>query len=215
MAQLSATTDPQSSEEQEHKPVVSTDNEAPKQDELLDVLRLVTTGNTKLLFDLEAARKREAERRRKTMGEFALHDFDKQRLQAFALEHYISEQALTAWKHNFLLHGMDGLLPQDWYPLKEKSQQKVIERLKILDKLTEAEIITEDDMSSLVSRLGGTWRKADRLVRRYQIDGVWGLAPEYDPERFHRVWHKGSLIDFAAATPESRAEAERRHALIM
>ncbi len=214
MAQLSATTDPQSSEGQEHKPAVSASNDTPKKDELSDVLHLVTTGNTKLLFDLESARKREAERRRKMMGEFALHDFDKQRLRAFALEHYISEQALTAWKHNFLLYGMDGLLPQDWHPLKEKSQQKVIERLKTLGKLTEAEIITEEDMSSLVSRLGGSWRKADRLVRRYQIDGVWGLAPEYDPERFHRVWHKGSLIDFAAATPELRAEAERRHALI-
>jgi len=214
MSQLPVTTDPRPSEDQEQKLAVSAGNEAPNRDELSDVLHLVTAGNTKLLFDLGAARKREAERRRKTMGEFALHDFDKQRFRAFALERYVPEKALTTWKQNFLLHGLDGLLPQDWHPLKEQSQQKVIERLKTLGKLTEAEIITEEDMSSLVSRLGGSWRKADRLVRRYQIDGVWGLAPEYDPERFHRVWHKGSLIDFAAATPKSRAEAERRLALI-
>ena len=214
MSRLSATTDPRSSEDQERKPAVPAGNEAPDQDELSAVLHLVATGNTKLLFDLEAARKREAERRRKTMGEFALHDLDKPHLRAFALERYVPEKALTTWKQNFLLHGLDGLLPQDWLPLKEQSQQEVIERLKTLGELTEAVTITEEEMSSLVSRLGGSWRKADRLVRRYQIDGVWGLAPEYDPERFHRVWHKGSLIDFAAATPASRAEAERRHDLI-
>ncbi len=189
MSRLSATTDPQSSEEQEHKLTVSAGNEAPDQDELSAVLHLVTTGNTKLLFDPEAARKREAERRRKTMGEFALHDLDKQHLRAFALERYVPEKALTKWKQNFLLHGLDGLLPQDWLPLKEQSQQKVIERLKTLGKLTEVVTITEEDMSSLVSRLGGSWRGGlhpSMIQSGFTAYGIRGLLSISQQRHRHR-----------------------------
>ena len=193
----------------------SSGKKAQSQEDTLEKLSVVVkVGDRRQLFDLELAQRREVERRLKTLGEFAQNDFDKKQLREFAQERYISEKALTTWKHDFLLHGRDGLLPKDWLPLKEKSQQKVIERMNTLGKLTEAITPTEDDMSELVSKLGGSWRKADRLVRRYQMDGVWGLAPEYDPERFHRSWHKGSLIDFAAATPKTQAEAERRRDLI-
>jgi hypothetical protein len=50
-------------------------------------------------------------------------------------------------------------------------------------------------------------RIAERLVRRYQIDGVWGLAPERDPERIHRQRSN-------QAPPIEYAEADRRLALI-
>ncbi len=208
------TNSPPLEEQEKKKRSTSPGKKAQPQDNASERFVIAQVGNKLELFDLELARRREAERRLKTMGAFAQNDFDKKQLRAFAQERYLSEKVLTTWKHDFLLHGLDGLLPKDWLPLKEKAQQIVIERMNTLAELTEAVTPTEDDMSRLVSQLGGSWRKADRLVRRYQVNGVWGLAPEYDPERFHRAWHKGSPIDFAAATPKSQAEARRRYDLI-
>jgi hypothetical protein len=208
------TNSPPLEEQEKTKRATSPGKKAQPQDNASERFVIAQVGNKLELFDLELARRREAKRRLKMLGAFAQNDFDKKQLREFSQERYVPEKALTTWKHDFLLHGVDGLLPKDWVPLKEKSQQKVIERMNTLGKLTEAVTPTEDDMSQLVSKLGGSWRKADRLVCRYQMGGVWGLAPEYDPERFHRSWHKGSLIDFAAATPKSQAEAERRRDLI-
>lgn len=180
-----------------------------------DVKRiLLLIDNPQELFNLPLARCREAERRLKMLGTFAQEDFTKQQLRAFARERYVSEKTLTSWKHRYLLRGPDGLLPQDWTYLKAKSQQVVIERIQVLGSLTEAIVISAKDVYDLAARNGWEQRKAERLVRRYQIDGVWGLAPERDPERLHRPKNHAPPIEFAAATPKARAKAEERLALI-
>ena len=91
-----------------------------------------------------------------------------------------------------------------------------MQRLAILGELTEAITIRGDDIYMLSRKYEGdrNFRKAERLVRRYQIDGVWGLAPERDPERKHRPRNQVPPIDYAAATPEKREEADRRLGLI-
>jgi transposase InsO family protein len=165
-------------------------------------------GDRRLIFDLALARKREAERRLKTLGIFAHEEFDKKRLRIFARDRFVAERELAHWKHEYVLHGFDGLLPQDWIPLTEKAQQRVKQRLAILGELADAITITGDDIYKLSRKYEGdrNFRKAERLVRRYQIDGVWGLAPERDPERMHRPRNQIPPIDDAAATPEKRMD---------
>jgi len=187
------------------------------QDETLEKLSVVVRlGDRRQIFDLALARRREAERRLRTLGTYAQEEFDKKRLRTFARERFVAERELTHWKHEYLLHGFDGLLPQDWIPLTEKAQQRVLERLAILGDMADAITITGDDIYQLSRKYEGerNFRKAERLVRRYQIDGVWGLAPERDPERMHRRRNKVPPIDYAAATPEKRTEADRRLTLI-
>lgn len=166
------------------------------------------------LFHLATARQREARRRLNMLGDFVRADFNKKEMRAFAQERYLLEKTLTAWKHDYLHDGFDGLLPKDWTHLKKKSQQVVVERLQALDTLTEALTISAEDIANLAKKHGWSLRKAERTVRRYQVDGVWGLAPERDPERLHRPKQHNPPIEFAAATPEARATAEKRKTLI-
>lgn len=216
MSTQPAITDMPTPEVQEQKNrTVSSNKKVRPQDEALEKLSvLVRVGDRKQLFDLDLARRREAVRRIKMLGTFAREEYEKKQLRAFAREHYVPERELVTWKHDYLLHGFDGLLPQDWAPLTEKAQAKVLERLEILKELVDAVMITGDDVYELAKRQGWNYRKAERLVRRYQIDGVWGLVPERDPERIHRPRNQKPLVDFAAAPPDQRAEAERRLDLI-
>ena len=201
-----------SSEHQEEQPEALSQKATPPQNEV-PVLALLD--NQQELFNLTHARRREAERRFKMLGAFAeKSDFDKKQTRTFAQQRYLSEKTLTAWKHDYLLHGLDGLVPQDWSYLKEKSQQVVVERLQTLGALTEAITIEPKDIYDLAEKQGWHQRKAERLVRRYQIDGVWGLAPERDPERLHRPKQHNPPSEFATATPGARAEAEKRKTLI-
>ena len=177
---------------------------------------VVRMGDRRQLLDLELARRREAERKLKMLDVFAQEEFEKKQLRSFARARFVPERVLTTWKHDYLLHGFEGLLPQDWAPLTEKVQGKVLERLEILGELTDAVTITGDDVHKLSKKFDaeGRFRVAERLVRRYQIDGVWGLAPERDPERIHRPRNRVPPIEYAAASPKKRAEADRRLALI-
>ncbi len=199
------------------KQTESSGKKAHSQEDTFEKLSVVVrVGDRRHLFDLELARRREAERCLKMLGTFAQEEFEKKQLRAFARARFVSELALTTWKHNYLLHGFEGLLPQDWAPLTEKVQGIVLKRLEILGELTDAVTITGDDVYKLSKKYAeeGKFRVAERLVRRYQIDGVWGLAPERDPERIHRPRNQVPPIEYAAATPKKRAEADRRLALI-
>src|SRR6266702_1461829 len=112
------------------KRTVSSSKKARPQDDALEKLSvLVRVVDRKQLFDLDLARRREAKRRIKMLGTFAQEEYEKKQLRAFAREHYVPEREVVTWKHNYLLHGFEGLLPQDWAPLTEKSQAKVLKRL--------------------------------------------------------------------------------------
>ena len=207
------TVDPNEFAGKQQQEASSSQERPPQHDtECRPVLALID--NQQELFNLALARRREADRRLKMLGTFAQEDFEKKQLRAFAQGRYVSEKTLTSWKHDYLLHGFDGLLPQDWTYLKAKSQQVVVKRLQALGELTETITISAQNVHDLVEKHGWHHRKAERLVRRYQIDGIWGLAPERDPERLHRPKDPVPPAEFATATPKARAEAERRLALI-
>ena len=56
-------------------------------------------------------------RRLALMGAFTHSDFDKKHLRTLAQSHYLPESRLTSWKRAFQLHGVEGLLPDDWLAL--------------------------------------------------------------------------------------------------
>jgi hypothetical protein len=182
-----------------------------------EVLVLDVAGQ-KQLFDLGLAKQREAERRLAVLGIFAQQDFDKKHLREFAQKHFLPENILISWKQAFLLGGLEGLSPQDWSPLKEKSQCLVIERLRELgsleEKLTKGLEIKNRDIAHLAGQHNWTLHKAERLVRRYQIDGIWGLAPERDPERIGRKQARPVRPEPAVASDKSKVKAEKRYKLI-
>src|SRR5260370_27785675 len=164
-------------EQEKKKRATSSGKKARPQDNASETLVIVQVGNKLELFDLALARRREAERRLKMLGAFAHNDFDKQQLRAFAQGRYVPERALTTWKQNYLLHGFDGLLPQDWVPLQEKAQGKVLERLEMLGNLTDAITITGDDVHELAKRRGLEQRQAGHPGDPRQIHRGCGASP--------------------------------------
>ena len=209
-SQSDTTTLPSPEVKEQNKPSRPSGKKSRKEEDALEKLAMVVrSGDRRQIFDLAVARRREAERRLRMLGESAHVEFDKKRLRAFARERFVSERMLTLWKHDYLLRGFDGLLPQDWLTLKERSRQKVLERLEILGELADAVTITGDDVYKLSQKFEeeGKFRVAERLVRRYQIDGVWGLASERDPERMHRPHNQASPIEYAAAKLANRRSA--------
>ena len=171
------------------------------------------------LFDLTVARRREAERRVAVMGILTRQALDKQQFRAHAQAHFLSESVLSTWQHAFRLYGLDGLLPQEWNPLSERSQGKVVARLaelgsSLAKQLAEGRGVTIDDITALALRHSWHAHKAERLVRRYQANGVWGLAPEYDPERVSRQREKPTQPDLAEASEQARSIAHEHYELI-
>src|SRR5258708_22090809 len=173
-SQSDTTTLPSPEVQEQNKPSRPSGKKSRKEEDALEKLAMVVrVGDRRQIFDLAVARRREAERRLRMLGEFAHVEFDKKRLRAFARERFVPERMLTSWKHNYLLHGLEGLLPQDWGSLSEKAQQKVLMRLVILGELVDAVTITGDNVYTLSKKFDGEnkFRVAERLVRRYQIDG--------------------------------------------
>ncbi len=131
----------------------------------------------------------------------------------------LHERDLASWTHVFRLNGLEGLEPQDWHPLGERSQRKVVERLaelgtSLAEQLALGRGVTIDDITALALRHSWHAHKAERLVRRYQANGVWGLAPEYDPERVSRQREKLALPDLAEASEQARSIADEHYELI-
>jgi putative transposase len=166
-----------------------------------------------LLFDVELAKQQEAQRRFAILGDYALKTLDPKQLRTFAADRCIPQRLLLEWKHQFTQQSLDGLLPQDWMTLSDKTQVIVRERFQLLGEIVDATTITDDHIKTVVSRLDGSLRKADRLIRRYQIGGVWGLAPERHPEKAQkRAQQKVSA--FAAASDNAQKIVQERYTLI-
>jgi putative transposase len=200
--------------ELEHEPATR-----GEQEQSGDSVLILHAGEERFLFDLDLARRREAQRRLAVLGVYAEGKVDKKHLRAHAQRHYLPEQVLVAWKHQFHLGGLEALLPDDWHPLSTRSQQRVVKRITQLSTLKErldrGEEITALDLAQIThEQQWDSSRRAERLVRRYQIDGIWGLAPERDPERSNRKREPAPPPDLGAATREAQDLAEERRVLI-
>ncbi|HEV2659320.1 MAG TPA: hypothetical protein VGU68_01890, partial [Ktedonobacteraceae bacterium] len=83
-----------------------------------------------LLFDVELARQQEAQRRFAILGDYALNTLETKQLRTFAADRSIPQRLLMEWKQQFTQQGLDGLRPQDWAPLPDKTQVIVRERFQ-------------------------------------------------------------------------------------
>lgn len=212
LSQSDTTSLPSPEVQVQKKPTGPSGKKSRKGDDALEKLSVVVrVGDWRQIFELAIASRRKAERRITMLGEFA-----KKRLRALARGRYIPKWILTTWKHDYLLYRFGRLLPQDWLTLQERSRQKVLERLEILGELPDAATITGDDVYKLSQQFeeAGKFRVAERLVRCYQIYGVWGLASERVLEQMHRPHNQAPPFEYAAAKPVKRAETDRRFALI-
>src|SRR5260370_14178983 len=172
-SQSDTTTLPSPEVQEQNKPSRPSGKKSRKEEDALEKRSVVVRlGDRRQIFDLGVARRREAERRVRMLGEFAQEEFDKTLLRAFAQGRFIPERILTTWKHGYLLCGFDGLLPQDWLTLKERSRQKVLERLEILGELADAGTITGGDVYKLYQEFDGEGEcpRADLLVHLNTVD---------------------------------------------
>jgi transposase InsO family protein len=145
------------------------------------------------LFNLEHERQKEAKRRLTMLGEYAHRSYTQKELLVLARERFIPCSTLVAWKHAYTQGGLEALLPQEWSLLSLQAQQIVAQRLELVEDITQTLMITEKDlqriehmMSQHTSKTGRVSRKTERLVRRYRVHGLWGLAPECNPEKKRR-----------------------------
>lgn len=212
---MSSTYNAALAQEQHQEALAISQEQAPVDQDVL----LVRIHDQVTLFDLTLAKKREAKRRLAVLGELAQQDLEKVQFRAQAQAHFLPESDLASWKHAFRLGGLEGLEPQGWHPLGQRSQAKVIQRLAefgptLAKQLAEGKGVTIDVVTELALRHGWTGHKAERLVRRYQANGVWGLAPEYDPERVYRQREKPTPPDFAEASEKAQTIANQRYELI-
>ncbi len=129
------------------------------------------------------AQKHEVERRLKLLGTCAKDDCTDRQLRDRSYETFVAPHHLAAWKHNYHLHGLDGLLPSDWTLLDKQTQCTVRTRLRQLGTLADKERITSDDIRKLAARRGWSYSTAERWIRRYRAGGLWALASHADPEK--------------------------------
>lgn len=166
-----------------------------------------------LLFDIELARQQEAQRRLALLGDYAFNAFDTKQLRTFAADRSIPQRLLIEWKQQFTQHGLDGLRPQDWTTLSDKTQVIILQRFQLLGEIVNTTTITKENCEAVVLRLDGSLRKADRLIRRYQIGGIWGLAPERHLEKMQK--HSQQVTPaLASASDEALKTVEEHYTLI-
>jgi putative transposase len=179
----------------------------------------------------------EAQRRLCLLGSAATETYDYHRLKARAAQTYVPLKVLWTWWQAYQKQREEGLIPTDWTSwtaLPAKTQDVITERLTLLGKVVTARAFPDEcDLDAYIPELAkqNQWslRTAERWVRRYQVGGWWGLAPEHDPAKAGReqkesvvpalgtltdseletTFHRRSLLgDLANKTRVSRAEVE-------
>ncbi|MCP4709305.1 MAG: hypothetical protein GY869_11820, partial [Planctomycetes bacterium] len=122
------------------------------------------------LFELAAARAREAERRLKLLGDHAQDaDYDYDRLCDRARDVFVPAQVLIVWWRGYQSDGLSGLIPDDWTELVEKTQATVLDRYNQLGDAADAEIITPNQIAEIADKNGWLYRRAEGWLRRYRV----------------------------------------------
>jgi putative transposase len=162
------------------------------------------------LFDLKEAREREAHRRLQLLGDLVHQPYCYDLLRKRATTTLVPTKVLWTWWQAYQKRGLDGLSPTTWEPLDEATQETVATRYADLREVVDTIEFASHDIDLLTSRKGWSDRTCMRWVMRYRIGGLWGLAPQYNPEgkQSHsplppqRSW--GTLDDAACYEMERR-----------
>jgi putative transposase len=145
-------------------------------------------------LNLQDQRSREAHRRLGLLGNQAdiEYDYDQARDRAFAVG--VPFKIWKGWLDVYQTEGLEGLMP-DWEELDERTEAIVLERRRQLgDEVNDDTIPLENVAAIVAKRNDWTYKRAKRWVRRYRIGGLWGLAPQNNPEKPRRPkGHKRAL----------------------
>jgi hypothetical protein len=153
--------------------------------------------STSVIPDMETLRQQEAARRLRLLGELVGKPYDYHAFKQRAKETRVPIPLLKAWYDAFCQGDEKALEPTDWEELSVQHAEIVLKRLEQLGKYRDATTITKDDSSMLSQQNdwklpNGNWneQRARRLLDRYQVGGIWGLAPDNDPKREQRIRNK-------------------------
>jgi putative transposase len=170
-------------------------------------------------MNIQTARQREAERRKKLLGSLAdgeKHSYDE--FFARACETYTSVRVLKQWVQAYYrkdgdgkIKGVEGLKP-DWKELDGSQMAAMMERYHQLGEFADAEKITFSQIDELGRRNGWSHRQVDRWLRRYRKLGLWALAPANNPEKIVR--RATAPRPLGLLNPGESKEMDRRRAMI-
>jgi len=138
-------------------------------------------------LDLETTRLREAERRLRLLGDCAQGKYSYDRLCDRAHATHTSVRVLKGWRQAYQSKGLEGLKPEGWGELGDKSRGKMMERYGQLGEVADAEIISPDQIDLIAQRNGWRYKQAEQWLRRYRVGGMWALAPENNPDTLRRT----------------------------
>ncbi len=134
-------------------------------------------------FELERAKQHEAERRYGLLGDLVQQDYSYARFRERVHHILVPLHVLRTWWQGWNTLGKEGLVPQHWQPLDASVQSKVRERYAHLCLLVDTIEVTRDQVEELARINGWSKRTGERWFQRYRIEGLWGLAPGYNPEK--------------------------------
>jgi putative transposase len=170
--------------------------------------------DARALFDLEQARPQEAQRRLEILGDLISAPKDRHLLQARSRKTGVPSKTLQLWLLAFQSGGEAALLP-DWRELEPSSQESALAKFRAIEPFIDAATIGNHNVAALARRLDRSIFTAQRLLKRYQAGGVWGLAPEYNPfKRRSLVGEDADQRDLGALTEDVLATIYRRHQLL-
>src|SRR5258708_35229315 len=98
------------------------------------------------LFHLEHEQRREAERRLRLLGELVMTEYDYDLLRKRSKEVFVPLKPLWERWHAQRDRGFEDLIPAHWQPLDEPTQELGRQRLALLAKSADAEIVTAADL---------------------------------------------------------------------
>jgi transposase InsO family protein len=170
---------------------------------------------TIFLLEVEQAKRREAERRFCLLGDLVQQEYSYNLLRERAHRVHVPIHTLRTWWMEWNKQGKEGLVPHHWQSLDAASQSKVCERYEQLAPLADEIEVTYNQIEERATANGWSKRTGERWFQRYRIEGLWGLAPGYNPEtrkkrkpsttqRTREVRAAGTLDDVAFETIEQR-----------
>jgi transposase len=137
------------------------------------------------IFDFEAARKFEAERRLKLLDDLVKTDYDPGQLRNQARLTRLPRKVLLHWLQTYQRRGLEGLIPE-WTELDPATYGIIQARYEQLGDLADNVMITKEQVAKLAQKNNWSERTTERWLVRYRIGGLWGLAPRNDPGKPQR-----------------------------
>ena len=128
-------------------------------------------------FDLDQARRQEAQRRLEILGDLIFAPKDRRLLQSRSRDTGVPPMTLQLWLLAFQSGGEAALLP-DWSELDLSSQESALSKFRVIEPFIGAATIGNHNVAALARRLDRSIFTAQRLLKRYQVGGLWGLTAE-------------------------------------